>query len=180
MLVQRIHHVAYRCMDSAATIAFYDRVLGMRLIGAAAEDRVPSTREPDPYLNIFLDAGDGDILAFFEVPTAPPMRPDPNTPAWIQHIAFQVADEAALLEAKRRAEAEGQTVIGPVDHTLFRSIYFHDPSGNRLEVAAWTGDPADMARLGDTAAAMLEEWQRTKRPPRGAAWIHAREFGASD
>ncbi len=178
MLIERIHHVAYRCIDSVVTAGFYKRVLGMALIGAAAEEAVPSTREPDPYMNIFLDAGDGDILAFFEVPNSRPMRLDPNTPGWLQHIAFQVRDLDVLAVAKRRAEAEGVNVIGPVDHTIFQSIYFFDPNGHRLEVAAWTADPREMARLGETAAEMMQEWSKTKRPPRKAAWIHEKEFSA--
>ncbi len=176
MQIEKIHHVAYRCKDANVTAQFYKRVLNMDLLGAAAEDMVPSTREPDPYMNIFLDAGGGNILAFFEVPNSPPMQRDPNTPAWLQHIAFQVRDLHALTEAKARAEADGLEVTGPVDHTIFQSIYFFDPNGHRLEVAAWSQDPGQMARLGETSTEMLEEWSRTKRPPRKAAWIHEREF----
>lgn len=177
MNIEKIHHVAYRCKDANATVQFYQRVLKMGLIGAAAEEMVPSTKERDPYMNVFLDAGGGNILAFFEVPGSPPMQPDPNTPAWVQHIAFQVRDLVALAEAKRRVEAEGLDVIGPIDHAIFQSIYFFDPNGHRLEIVAWTADPDLMARLGETSTAMLEEWSRTKRPPRKAAWIHEREFG---
>ena len=173
------HHVAYRCVDSQRTVDFYKKVLNMDLLGTAAESVVPSTREPAPYMNVLLDAGDGDILAFFEVPDAPPMRLDPNTPSWIQHIAFKVADFDALLDVKRVVEAEGLEVVGPVDHAVFRSIYFFDPNGHRLEVAAWSGNPGDLRRLGEHSREMLGEWSRTKRPPRHAAWLHEREFGAS-
>lgn len=178
MQIEKIHHVAYRCKDAKATADFYKRVLNMDLIGAAAENVVPSTREPDPYMNIFLDAGGGNILAFFEVPNSPPMQLDPNTPAWLQHIAFQVRDLRALTEAKERVEAEGLEVIGPIDHTVFHSIYFFDPNGHRLEIAACSPDSQQMARLGETGAEMMEEWSRTKHPPRKAAWIHEREFDA--
>jgi hypothetical protein len=41
----------------------------MKLMLAIAEDAVPSTGEADPYMHIFLDAGMGNILAFFELPT---------------------------------------------------------------------------------------------------------------
>ena len=64
MIVEKIHHVAYRCKDAKETVEFYKRVLEMDLIGAIAEDQVPSTKEPDPYMHIFLDAGMGNILAF--------------------------------------------------------------------------------------------------------------------
>lgn len=179
MLIEKIHHVAYRCKDAAATVAFYGRVLEMELVGAIAEDRVPSTKEPDPYMHIFLDAGAGNILAFFELPNSPPMGRDPNTPEWTQHIAFQVADVATLERVKARCLAEGLDVVGPTDHEIFKSIYFHDPSGHRLELAAWTTTPELLAKLKAVAPAMVEEWARTKKPPRHAAWLHAKEFGTN-
>lgn len=176
MLIEKIHHVAYRCRDAAATVAFYRDILGMELIGAIAEDKVPSTKEPDPYMHIFLDAGSGNILAFFELPNSPPMGRDPNTPEWTQHIAFQVPDLDALETIRAKAEAAGLDVVGPTDHGIFRSIYFHDPSGHRLELAAWTTTAEELAHLKSVAPAMVEEWARTKRPPRQSAWLHEKEF----
>jgi len=176
MPVEKIHHVAYRCRDAKETVEFYQSVLGMALIGAIAEDRVPSTKAPDPYMHIFLDAGSGNILAFFELPNAPPMGTDPNTPDWVQHIAFQVTDMDALLAAKARAEAAGLDVVGPTDHTLFQSIYFRDPNGHRLEVATPTGTPEQYRRMNAVARQMLDDWSRTKTPPRHMAWLHEAEF----
>jgi glyoxylase I family protein len=174
--VEQIHHVAYRCRNAKETVAFYRKALGMEFLMAMAEDRAPSTKAPDPYMHVFLDAGNGNILAFFELPNSPPMGRDPNTPEWVQHIAFRVKDEAAMLEAKANAEALGCAVLGPTDHGVFRSIYFFDPSGNRVEVAHWTAKPGQLERLKELAPAMLDEWDRTKKPPRQAAWVHEREF----
>ena len=172
MIVERFHHVAYRCKDARATVAFYRDILGMKLLGAIAEDRVPSTKEPDPYMHIFLDAGGGSILAFFELPNSPPMGRDPNTPEWTQHIAFKVPDMASLLAAKERAEARGLEVIGPVHHGIFKSIYFFDPSGHRVELACDICTDEQLAELRRVAPEMLEEWSRTKKAPRHAAWLH--------
>ena len=90
--LKRIHHVAYRCHDAKETVEWYRRVLGMEYMTAFAEDKVPSTGEDDPYMHIFLDAGGGNVLAFFELPCQPEMSKDPNTPAWVQHLAFDVED----------------------------------------------------------------------------------------
>jgi len=130
MKIKRIHHVAYRCKNAKETVEFYQRVMGMDFQLAIAEDEVPSTKEPDPYMHVFMDAGNGNVLAFFEVPNSPTMQKDPNTPEWLQHIAFEVEDMASLLSAKARLQAEGLGVLGPVDHTIFKSIYFFDPSGH--------------------------------------------------
>ena len=78
--VERIHHVAYRCKDARQTVEWYKKMLNMDFVLAIAEDRVPSTKEPDPYMHIFLDAGGGNVLAFFELPTKAPMGRDPHTP----------------------------------------------------------------------------------------------------
>ena len=171
--LSRIHHVAYRCRDAAQTVEWYARVLGMDYVTAFAEDKVPSTGEDDPYMHVFLDAGGGNVLAFFELPNQPAMGRDPATPAWVQHIAFEVADEAALLAAKAHIEAEGVDVLGPTYHGIFRSIYFFDPNGHRLELACNIGTPEQLAELRALAPQMLEEWSRTRRAPRQAAWLHS-------
>ena len=143
--LSRIHHVAYRCRDAQETVEFYGRVLGMRYTTAFAEDHVPSTGEYDPYMHIFLNAGGGNVLAFFELPEQPEMSRDMNTPAWVQHLAFEVPDEAALAAAKAHIEAQGLSVVGPTYHGIFRSIYFFDPNGHRLELACNIGTPEQLA-----------------------------------
>ena len=170
--LQGVHHVAYRCKDARETVEFYRDVLGMDFQLAIAEDHVPSTGAYDPYMHIFLDAGNGNVLAFFELPEQPDMGRDENTPQWVQHIAFKVATMDDLLAAKARAEAHGLDVIGPTNHGIFRSIYFFDPNGHRLELACNTGTPEQMAELKRVAPEMLEEWSRTKKAPRHAAWLH--------
>ncbi|HEU0199048.1 MAG TPA: VOC family protein [Burkholderiaceae bacterium] len=176
MQIQQIHHVAFRCHDAKQTVEWYRKNLNMELVLAIAEDRVPSTHDPDPYMHLFLDAGNGNILAFFELPNAPAMGRDPNTPAWVQHIALQVKDEQALREAKAQLEANGVEVVGITDHAIFKSIYFFDPNGHRLELAAPIGTPEMYRRLDEVKWQMLEEWSRTKRAPRHAAWLHEQEL----
>ncbi len=175
--LERIHHVAYRCRDAKETVEFYQDLLGMDFMLVFAEERAPSTKEPDPYMHVFLDAGMGNVLAFFELPDSPEMGRDNNTPKWVQHIAFEVADMETLLEAKNKVEAAGLEVVGPTDHGIFKSIYFFDPSGHRLELAANTPvSSEEMEKIHELAPVMLEEWTRTKRPPRHTAWLHEKEM----
>ena len=170
--LKRIHHVAYRCKDAKETVDFYQRVLNMGFVLAIAENEVPSTKEPDPYMHVFLDAGMGNVLAFFELPNSDEMGRDDNTPIWVQHIAFEVADLDALRSAKRHIEGQGLEVLGPVNHGIFKSIYFFDPNGHRIELAANVGTPEQMRKLHEVAPAMLQEWSETKRAPAHAAWLH--------
>lgn len=172
MKLKRIHHVAYRCNDAKETVDFYRETLGMEFQLAFAENEVPSTGAPDPYMHVFLDAGGSNVLAFFELPNSPPLGKDPNTPAWVQHIAFEVATFAELEAAKKHLQSLDLEVLGPVNHGIFDSIYFFDPNGHRLELACNKGGPEPRQRARAVAEAMLEEWQRTKRAPRHAAWLH--------
>ena len=177
MSISRIHHVAYRCRDAKQTVEWYRQHLGMEFVLAIAEDHVPSTHAPDPYMHVFLDAGGGNVLAFFELPTQPPMGRDPNTPEWVQHIAFKVADRATLLQFRAHLEAGGIEVLGVTDHGAFHSIYFFDPNGHRVELACPDPGEAAMSKKLDAVKwDMLTEWTKTKRAPRHAAFLHEREF----
>ena len=178
MNIQRIHHVAYRCHDAKATVLWYQKHLGMDFVLAIAEDQVPSTHESDPYMHVFLDAGAGNVLAFFELPGSPPMGRDGNTPPWVQHIAFKVGSIEELLASKRKLEQAGIEVIGPTEHTIFRSIYFFDPNGHRLELVADTATPEMSRKLDEVKWAMLDEWAQTRRAPKHAAWMHEKELSA--
>jgi len=177
MKIEKIHHVAYRCKDAKETVLWYQRMLNMDFMLAFAEDQVPSTHEPDPYMHLFLDAGNGNVLAFFELPTKPEMGCDPNTPTWVQHIAFKVKDRAELQEFKEHLEKNGVEVLGITDHGIFHSIYFFDPNGHRIELACPDPDEEALIRKLDAVKwDMLEEWSRTKRAPKHAAFVHQKEL----
>jgi len=171
-LIEKIHHVAYRCKDAKQTVEWYTKHLDMKFVLAIAENEVPSTKAWDPYMHIFLDAGNGNVLAFFELPEQTPMGRDENTPAWVQHLALKVDSMETLLAAKDKLVAAGIEVLGPTDHTIFKSIYFFDPNGHRLEFAADIGTPEMYQKLDEVKWGMLEEWSRTKKAPQHAAWMH--------
>jgi glyoxylase I family protein len=170
--LSRIHHVAYRCKDARETVDWYARVMGMTFTSAFSEDHVPSTGAYDPYMHVFLDCGGGNILAFFELPEQPSMGRDLNTPDWVQHIAFEVPTLDALMSAKAHIEALGIDVVGPTFHGIFRSIYFFDPNGHRMELACNIGTAEQQRELSRVAPRMLEEWSQTKKAPRHADWLH--------
>jgi len=178
MLLQKLHHVAYRCKDARETAEFYTKVLGLRYSAAVTNDRVPSTQEDSPHFHLFFEMEDGSYIAFFEVPKSPEMAAhDPNTPSWVQHLALEVADVPTLLDAKKRIESFGINVLGPTDHGMCRSIYFFDPSGHRLELTARTWTRKEQEEHAETAGAMLDEWERRKR---AKGWVGARAGQAAE
>ena len=107
------------------------------------------------------------------------MGRDANTPEWVQHIAFKVGSLDELVAAKTRLEAGGVDVIGPTNHSLFKSIYFFDCNGHRLELACDIGTPEMYTKADAVKWEMLEEWSKTKRAPKHAAWLHATEFAGA-
>jgi len=142
--VYGLDHSAYRCRDAEETRAFYEDVVGFPLSQVLEINTHPTTGEPVHYLHIFFDIGSGDpdkptYLAFFDVVDNPGDDPDElYKTRWGMdlHFAMRVADHAALNTWKDRLEAKGVEVEGPIDHGMFKSIYFHDPNGYRLEFAS--------------------------------------------
>ncbi|WP_435931576.1 VOC family protein [Moraxella bovoculi] len=171
-ITQGVHHVAYRCKDAKETVEWYQKHLQMDFVLAIGEDKVPSTGEDDPYMHIFLDAGGGNILAFFELPTRPTMGRDPNTPIWTQHLALKVESMEKLLATKDKLISEGIEVLGPTNHTLFHSIYFFDPNGHRIELAYDVTTDKQARALDKVKWDMLNEWAITKKAPKHARWVH--------
>ena len=162
-MFQRLHHVAYRCLNAAETVDFYTKLLGLKFAKAIVQDYVPSIKAHYPHTHIFFEMEDGSSVAFFEVPESPEMGFDPNTPDWVQHLALRVGSMDELLAAKKRLQDMGIEVLGPADHKICQSIYFHDPSGHRLELAYPTETPQMVSAMQNAAETMLNAWDKTKR-----------------
>lgn len=161
MLCKKLSHAAFRCKNAKETSEFYTKVLGLKLSHVMGAERVPSTQEFDPHIHVFFEMEDGSSIAFFEAPLSPGNVKDTEMKDWIQHFAFQVADVDTVLKAKAQLEAHGIDVLGPTDHEgYFLSVYFHDPSGHRLELVAHTATP-EMKKAGSQEApALLERWSQ--------------------
>lgn len=112
-------------------------------------------------LHSFYAMGDGSFLAFFEAP-------DRDFEFKAQHdfdlhIALKVTEET-LERMFDKGRADGVEVRGISDHGFCRSIYFRDPNGYVIELAA----PVEAAGGEDSAAAReaarksLDAWQTSK------------------
>lgn len=162
----RLSHLAFVTRDAAATTEFYTQKMRMRLVTAVMHERVPSTGDTMPYLHIFFRMQDGSTIAFFEVPDLPERGPLPH-PAYqvFDHIALEVPDTATVDEWKTWLVSQGVDVLGPVDHTIIYSIYFHDPDGHRLEITTPLVD--DWNDRPEHARAAVDAWiagkQRARR-----------------
>jgi catechol 2,3-dioxygenase-like lactoylglutathione lyase family enzyme len=157
-----LSHAAYVTHDTRATADFFTRILGMELVNAVLDDKIPSTGEPVPYFHSFFRLGDGSTVAFFEAPELPAKGPAPH-PAYgtFEHLALEVEDKATVDAWYEWLVSNRIEVVGPVDHKIIYSIYFHEPGGLRLEITTplsneWN-DNAEAARRS------LDEWVEVKR-----------------
>lgn len=157
-MIRKLNHFAWRCRDAEETRRFYEDLLGLPLAHVIKADHVPSTGEYCPYVHIFFRMGDGSYIAFFDLGDGKATNPDPETPAWVNHIALEVDTRDELLTRKARLEAAGIEVIGPTDHGFLNSIYFFDPNGFRVELTCWTVGADHMEEEARQAHARLAAW----------------------
>lgn len=167
LIPKMLNHAAFVTHDAAATADFYTRVMGMEIAHTVVDDFIPSTQTKFPFIHLFFRMGDGSTVAFFESPLLPPPAKSSH-PVYdiFNHFAFQVNSAKEVGQWKIWLEKNGVTTRGPVDHDgHFLSLYFHDPSGIRLEVTMPT-DPK-WNRYTDEARRDLKYWvdakERAKR-----------------
>jgi catechol 2,3-dioxygenase-like lactoylglutathione lyase family enzyme len=168
-----INHLALVCRDMARTVEFYSGVLGMPLVKTI---ELPLGMGQ----HFFFDCGGGDCLAFFWFPDAPEPVPGVSAPRTrpdqgeltsaigsMNHVAFSVPAER-IEEYRDRLVAAGVDCTEVANHddseyglskkmhpgVFVRSVYFQDPDGILLEMAAWTRDlgPGDVRHAPATAA----------------------------
>jgi glyoxylase I family protein len=161
--INGLHHFAYRCKDAEETRHFYEDILGLPLYHIIQSDVVPSTGEYCPYTHIFFRMTDGSCVAFFDLGDDHAAQPSPNTPSWVNHLALHVGSVAELERMKARLLAHNIEVLGVTDHHIFKSIYFFDPNGIRLELCAQLASQEQMNKDQQHARAQLDAWTARKQ-----------------
>jgi catechol 2,3-dioxygenase-like lactoylglutathione lyase family enzyme len=158
-MIKGLHHNVYRCHDSEETRRFYEDFLGLKLAGAYEIQETKTGRRTSA-LHTFFELGNGSYLAFFEVPEQPFEFKAQHD--YDLHIALEVEPDV-LQRMHEKGKAAGMEVRGVSDHDFIRSIYFRDPNGYVIELAAKTARHAeamDPARNG--AREILDRWQTEK------------------
>ncbi len=158
-MLRKLHHSAYRCRDSEETRRFYEDFLGMRLAGSLEIGKTKSGRKT-AVLHTFYELDDGSYLAFFEEPETPfDFQPQRD---FDLHIALEV-DESVLEPMLDKGRAAGIETRGVSDHGFIHSIYFRDPNGYIVELAARMPDhDRAMDPSSNEARAILDRWQAAK------------------
>jgi catechol 2,3-dioxygenase-like lactoylglutathione lyase family enzyme len=158
-MIRKLHHSAYRCRDSEETRRFYEDFLGLRLAGSLQISETKTGRNTS-VLHTFYELDDGSYIAFFEDPETPfDFKPQRD---YDLHIALEV-DPAVLQPMLDKGRAAGIETRGISDHGFIHSIYFRDPNGYVLELAAKMPNHAQsMDPARNEARAILDRWQAGK------------------
>ena len=124
MQLKRIGHVLLRVRDLDRSRRFYTAALGFEVM------------EQDPEHGGLFMALPGhahtlDLFPAAEPDTAPPPMAGG---LGVQHVAFQVDSEEELKDAYFSLMDHGVKIARTVDHVSQKSIYFHDPDKNLLEI----------------------------------------------
>ena len=158
-MIKKLHHAAYRCENSEDTRKFYEDFLGLPLVHAF-EINESKTGRKTSVLHTFYRMQDGSFLAFFEAPN--------QSFNFIKqhdfdlHIALEVSHET-LSKMFDKGKMNNIETRGISDHGFISSIYFRDPNGYVVELAAKKDVYTDQSKdYNQSARATLVEWSSRK------------------
>ena len=127
--LQRLGHVLIAVRDVERSKDFYTRILGFKVL------------EQDPkHGGVFLSIdGLGNTLDLFQCTDPDAVASSDSDPAslnglGVKHTAFAVETEDDLRDAYQALQSAGVVILRAVDHVSQKSIYFHDPDRNLLEI----------------------------------------------
>ena len=122
----RVGHVVLKVRDAKKSRDFYTRALGLKV-----------AYETEDHRAVFLSVGtQHHDLALFQYATG--ASPDASQPG-LHHTAWQIASFEDLQSAYQDLQAHGIKVDSVIEHNVTRSVYCHDPDGNRVRPATRTG-----------------------------------------
>jgi catechol 2,3-dioxygenase-like lactoylglutathione lyase family enzyme len=161
---QGVHHITITGADRQTSIDFWEGVLGMPFVF----EQPNLDNESESHL--YFDPGDGRLITIFtnEERKGDPER-TPMDPGCVHHLAFAVS-KATFDQAVERLDERGIDHSGIKDRGFMDSIYFTDPLGLLIELAAYRFEPP----AGHTHADVLLEAHkiRTGRGDYNIARIH--------
>ena len=141
MKVESLGHVVLKVTDLARSEKFYSGILGLPVVAHFDEQGMKMT---------FFSLGNHHDIALAQVSGEDSAGGEQAV--GLHHVAFRIGDSIdQLVEAKNHLEAAG-VKPHPIDHEVTKSLYFHDPDGNMLELYvdasdAWRQDPQRVAQV---------------------------------
>jgi glyoxalase family protein len=149
---QGVHHITLVGADRQTSIDFWEGLLGMPFVFEQPN------LDDDSESHLYFDPGDGRLITVF---TREDRRPDgrrtPRDPGCVHHLALSVS-HTTFRQIAERLDERGVRHSGPKDRGFMDSIYFTDPLGLLIELAAYRFEPP----FGHTHAEVLLEAHRLR------------------
>lgn len=145
MKVQALGHVVLKVTDLQRAEQFYAGVLGMPVCARFDDQDMKMT---------FFTLGNHHDLAVMQVSGTEPAAGGQSV--GLHHVAFCIGTTLAELSAARDQLRAAGLEPDPVDHDVTKSLYFHDPDGNQVELYVdvsdgWRTEPQRVATLAPLA-----------------------------
>jgi catechol 2,3-dioxygenase-like lactoylglutathione lyase family enzyme len=149
---QGVHHVTICGADRQTSIDFWEGLLGMPFVF----EQPNLDNEGESHL--YFDPGDGRLITIFtDESRTPDPRRTPTDPGCVHHVALAIS-KATFDLVTERLDERGIAHSGVKDRGFMDSIYFDDPLGLTIELAAYRFEPP----VGFTHAEVLLEAHRLR------------------
>lgn len=149
---QGVHHITLVGADRQTSIEFWEGVLGMPFI--FEQPNLDNAAES----HLYFDPGDGRLITVFtnEERIPEPAR-TPTEPGCVHHLAFALS-QATFAQTVERLNERDIKHSGVKDRGFMDLIYFTDPLGLLIELAAYRFEPP----AGHTHAGVLLKAHRLR------------------
>jgi catechol 2,3-dioxygenase-like lactoylglutathione lyase family enzyme len=142
---QGVHHITLVGADRKTSIDFWEGVLGMPFV--FEQPNLDNAAES----HLYFDPGDGRLITVFtNEERAPDPSRTPTDPGCVHHLAFALS-QATFAQTVQRLDERGVAHSGVKDRGFMDSIYFTDPLGLLIALAAYRFEPP----AGSTHAEVL-------------------------
>jgi len=161
---QGVHHITIVGAGRQVSIDFWEGLPGMPFV--FEQPNLDNASES----HLYFDPGDGRLITIFtnEDRAADPGRTTTD-PGCVHHVAFSLS-QASFHQAVERLDERGIGHSGVKDRGFMDSIYFEDPLGLLIELAAYRFEPPVACTHADV---LLEAHKlRVARGDRNIAQIH--------
>lgn len=141
--VQGVHHITLNGADRQTSIDFWEGVLGMPFI--FEQPNLDNKNES----HLYFDPGDGRLITIFtSEKRAPDNTETPKDIGTVHHLALAIS-QATFAQIVKRLDARGISHSGPKDRGFMNSVYFRDPLGFLIELAAYKFEPPEGSTHGE-------------------------------
>ena len=135
---RRLGHANLFVGDLESSIAFYNSVCGLELVRREAEISAGFLTNGNTHHDLGLMQAQVEPGTWLDESGKERTRFGRDRQVGMNHLGWEMDNEAQLVEAWRQAKELGANVTRTLDHQISRSVYVKDPDGNEHEFYADT------------------------------------------